>query len=670
MKPVAATALSRAAVETDGDFERCEREWLHTNGAGAYSMSTLALMHTRREHGLLVASLDPPNKRVVVLSHAETTLTVGNKRHRLSTHRFPGVAPTPGYRSLLRFDQDPIPRWTYRLGKHILQRQLCLVRHKNALVVRYDWFGKNSVQLSLTPLLSMRPTGELMHEHGAMVQRVTLRTGAVEVQPVRDLPPVHFTHDGIFMGSPDWWRRFEYTEDRAQDRAFEEDLWTPGTFELRLEPGKPCFLVTALGEMPRAQPAALMQETIDALAKADPGPEYAPLVRIACVGAQEYVATGSRNETFLVAGYPDLGASTRDHLLAVPAFCLFEHSASIAWQLLATCCRRQRAGLLPLNLKHADRTHPSPDATLWLFEAARAFVEREGPEHVFVQEVLLPALVRAYLRLRRPSGPWVWTSPEGLLTTVSADGFPLSWMDAYSAGKPVTARAGVAVEHQALWVRGTAFLSELSGTLGHDQVAREAADSSRAARVSFQDRFWCNETDYPFDCISSVGDTAAAWADATIRPNALIALSVAPECFESWQSLAILERVEQFLLTPRGLRTLAPSDERYQPVFEGGPDARSGALHQGTAWTHLLGTYARTAAREDAVDESRLWDLLDAALSDGQVLGHLGQIADGEAPHRLRGCPAQAWSQTELLRALMRLELSLEGGQTSPDEGP
>jgi predicted glycogen debranching enzyme len=661
MKPGPPSALSRASLETDGDLERCKREWLHTNGAGAYAMSTLALMHTRREHGLLVASLDPPNRRVVVLSHAETTLTVGTKRHRLSTHRFPGVAPTPGYRSLVRYDQDPIPRWTYRLGKHVLQRQLCLVRGKNALVVRYDWFGKSPVQLSLMPLLSMRPTGELMREHGAMVQRVALRAGAVEVQPVRELPPVHFRHDGMFMGSPDWWRRFEYSVDRAQDRAFEEDLWTPGTFELQLEPGKPCYLVTALEEMPRAQPAALMLETIEALGKADPGRQYARPVRVACVGAHEYVAQGTKNETFLVAGYPDLGVPTRDHLLAVPAFCLFGDSAGIAWQLLATCCRRQRAGLLPLNLKHADRTHPSPDATLWLFEAVRAFVEREGPEHAFVREVLFPALLRAYLRLRRRSGPWVWTSEEGLLTTVSADGFPLSWMDAYSAGKPVTVRAGVAVEHQALWVRGTGFLSELAAALGHERVARQAAESSERARVSFQERFWCNETEYPFDCISSVGDAAEAWADATIRPNALIALSVAPECFESWQTRAILERVEQSLLTPRGLRTLAPSDERYQAVCEGNSDTRAAALHQGTAWTHLLGTYVRTAAREDAMDETRLWELLEAGPLDSQVLGHLGQVADGEPPHRERGCPAQAWSQTELLRALMCLEMSRAG---------
>jgi hypothetical protein len=154
-------------VHTHGRLEEAEREWLHTNGAGAYSMSTLALMHTRREHGLLVAAMQPPLDPYVVLSHAETTVEANQRQYRLSTHRFPEVAPTPGYRLLQTFAQDPIPRWVYVLGKHKLERTACLARGVNALVLSYTWRGRAPARLWLKPLMPLRPAYQLMREHGA-----------------------------------------------------------------------------------------------------------------------------------------------------------------------------------------------------------------------------------------------------------------------------------------------------------------------------------------------------------------------------------------------------------------------------------------------------------------------------------------------------------------------
>ncbi|MEZ4221134.1 MAG: amylo-alpha-1,6-glucosidase [Polyangiaceae bacterium] len=662
MKDARASVPPWQGVEVNGDFDRCEREWLLTNGAGAYAMSTVALMHTRREHGLLVASLEPPNERLVVLSHAETSVNVGSRRHRLSTHRFPGVAPTPGYRSLVRYDQDPLPRWTYRLGKHTLERTLALVPGRNVVVIRFAWFGKGEVQLCLMPLLSMRPISGLLHEHGAMVQRVTLRPGAVEVQPVRNLPPVQFRHDGVFMGSPDWWRRFEYSEDQAQHREHEEDLWTPGTFELGVSADKPCYLVAALGEAPRESAPQLLAQAEEALRQLDPGPEFAPLVRRSRVSARSFVVRSDRDEAFVVAGYPDLSAASRDQLVTIAGFTQFDRDLPTARDLLRTCLRRVRGGLLPLNLRVTDRTHPCPDASLWLFEAARQYVERADVQSEFVVRELFPRLRRVYLRLRRTSAPWVWTTTEGLMATGAADGFPLTWMDAFHSGHAVTARAGVAVEHQALWIRGTSFLSELARALGQHRLAERASETSARALAAFRERFWCNETEYPFDCISPAGDTADAWADPTVRPNALIALSIAPECFEEWQARAILSRVRQELLAPTGVRTLSPADAHYQSVCEGDGAARAAALHQGTAWPHLLGVYVRCAARYDTASTGELRKLLEGAAERSPALGYLNQLSDGEAPHHPRGCPAQAWSLTELLRAALAIPVGEDSG--------
>jgi predicted glycogen debranching enzyme len=229
-------------------------------------------------------------------------------------------------------------------------------------------------------------------------------------------------------------------------------------------------------------------------------------------------------------------------------------------------------------------------------------------------------------------------------------------MDAHIGLDLVTPRAGLAIEHQALWVQGALTLSRMARRKGHERLAKLATAQAESARSAFQARFWCDETDYPYDCISEARDSTEAWADASIRPNALIALAIAPELFHHWQAEAIVERVRSELLTPRGIRSLSPSDPRYIGQFAGTKEEREVAYHRGTAWTHLLGFYARAVlhlAPDDMDVHYDLRGLIEQAADDGVLIGQVAQLADADPPHRPRGCPAQATSVAELLRALV-----------------
>ncbi|MGC4068069.1 MAG: glycogen debranching enzyme N-terminal domain-containing protein [Polyangiaceae bacterium] len=218
-------------VETYGELDATE--WLHTNGAGAYAMSTVPMMHTRRYHGVLVAPLVPPLGRFVMLSHAELTLHANGRQYRLSTHQFPGLAPTPGYRLLRRFAMDPIPHWTYRIGDTEFERDLSLARGRNICIMRFTWHGEEPATLYVRPLMPLRSIHDLMHEHGAMVQRVALRQREVEIKPNVDLPALCFRHSGVFVGSPDWWRRFEYLEESHPCRGVSGRHVDPGHLRAR-----------------------------------------------------------------------------------------------------------------------------------------------------------------------------------------------------------------------------------------------------------------------------------------------------------------------------------------------------------------------------------------------------------------------------------------------------
>jgi predicted glycogen debranching enzyme len=623
-------------------------------------MSTVPLMHTRRYHGALVAALEPPLGRHVIISHAETTVYVeADKRtYRLATHQFPNVAPTLGYRLIEYFALDPIPRWMFRLGQHTLERTLCLARGKNAVVLSYTWYGKSPASISIRPLMPLRPVSGLMTEHGGMRQVVTLRPGAVELQPVASLPAIHFTHEGVFMGSPDWWRRFEYLGDRADGIAFQEDMWTPGVFEMNLEPGKTAHLVTGVGKLGEQKPSEIVAETCDFLRSQDLGANRSHSVRVLGVAAEQFLVE-SGGESLVLAGYPWHNVHTRDSVIALPGLLLSRGRVEGAMRVTRTLVRHQHGGLLPelLNPHGARRSRPLPDATLWLFEVARALFSMMGARNAFFERELYPALVRVFARLRGRRRRLVWRSVDGLIVT-SERGTALTWMDSHVTDGPVTPRAGIAIEHQALWTRACDTLARLASLYGHDGVASAAGEAAVLARAAFRGRFWCADTEYPYDCVSEARDRAEAWSDATVRPNALIALAIDPSLFEGWQAEAILRRVQEELLTPNGVRSLAPDDARYHGHFGGNDSEREVSYHQGTAWTHLLGYYAR-AARQRWGDESQTRDelvgLLERAVDGGTLLGQLAQLCDGDAPNKPRGSPAQATAVAEILRALVEL---------------
>ncbi|HVR19529.1 MAG TPA: amylo-alpha-1,6-glucosidase, partial [Polyangiaceae bacterium] len=618
------------------------------------------LLHTRRSHGALVAALDPPLGRHVIISHAETTVHVeADKRtYRLATHQFPNVAPTLGYKLIEYFAVDPIPRWMFRLGGHTLERTLCLARGKNAVVLSYTWYGRTPCSIAIRPLMPLRPVQGLMTEHGGMRQVVTLRPGAVELQPVTALPPIHFLHEGVFMGSPDWWRRFEYLGDRADGLAFHEDMWTPGVFEISLEPGKTVHLLTAVGKVPEQKPDTIVAETRDFLSSQDLAGKRSPTVRILGIAAEQFLVE-SDGQARVLAGYPWHAVHTRDIVIALPGLLLSRGRIDDAVRVTRSLIRHLHAGLLPelLDPRGPRRARPLPDATLWLFEVARLLMPLLGPREPFLERELYPALVRAFARLRSRRRRLVWRSNDGLLVT-SERGVALTWMDSHVADGPVTQRAGIAIEHQALYARACDTVARLASLFGQDGIASAAGEAALSARSAFRARFWCADTEYPYDCVSEARDRAEAWADATVRPNALIALAVDPTLFEGWQAEAILQRVQGELLTPNGVRSLAPDDPRYHGHFGANGSEREASYHQGTCWTHLLGFYAR-AARQRWGDETQTRDelvrLLERAVDQGPLLGQLAQLCDGDAPHKPRGSPAQATAVAEVLRALVEL---------------
>jgi predicted glycogen debranching enzyme len=640
-------------ARVDGALQRAKAEWLHTNGAGAYASSTVAQLHTRRYHGLLVAALEPPRRRHVILSHVDASLEVGTSRYDLDTHQFPNVPPTGGFQYLTRFDQDPLPRWTWNLPTGSFEQTIGLVRGQNAVVLRHVWKGSFPVELHLRPLLAMRPFHALVHEHGSMVHSVELRQGEVRVRPVPSLPRVVFGHDATFVGSPDWWRRFEYLAEQERGLDFHEDLWTPGLFTMRLLPHTASFIVVATDKLPPGSAPDHLAEAAHFVTERDPGPSFSRTRRALSVACSHFVIEDVA-EPVILAGYPWFESWGRDALIALPGLLLVHHQTETAANVLRTLISHMEDGLVPNRIPDDGTAcdYHAADATLWLFEAARLYAEQAGLEDRFLRDELFGALVTAFRAIEKGTRHNVHLTAEGLFAA-DDPGFALTWMDARVGQRAVTARAGLPVELQALWTRACDTLAMLAAPLGKTKLASHAKDAHARALFSFRRRFWCESTGYPYDVIPESAQEHGR-GDASIRPNAVMALAVEPRLFDSHQAASILSIAERELLTPYGLRSLSPRETAYRGRYRGGVAARDTATHSGTVWPFLLGFYVRAAIRHKARDPASreaLEKLVESAVGNAIALGHVPQLADGDAPHYPGGAVAQACSVAELSRA-------------------
>lgn len=640
------------SVRVAGDLERARVEWIHGNGAGAFASSTVAQMHTRRYHGLLVASLDPPRRRHVVLSHIDATLHTPEKNSELWTHQFPSVPPTGGHRYLTHFAQDPLPRWTFDVSGGQLEQTLGLVRGENAVVLRYVWKGSMPVAAEFRPLLAMRPFHELVHEHGAMIQRVELRQHEVTVRPVPTMPKVSFRHHGIFVGSPDWWRRFEYLAEQTRGLAFQEDLWTPGVFRLTMQPDTPTYFTCSVGKLPDRLEPELLEEAAESIRRCDPGPQRPWAVRSLSVAADLFRADLA-SAPGIIAGYPWFEVWGRHSLIALPGLYLLTGRLEAAKRVVETLVLHMRDGLIPNRLPDDGRPaeYHSVDASLLLFRVARRMANQLGSSDPFVSNVLMPAMLTVFEAFEKGTVDRIHVTSDGLLAA-GGPGTSLTWMDARVDNVPVTSRAGLAVEIQALWSAACDTLAHLAAELGQAEVAHRASDACDRARAAFRKRFWCDGTGYPYDAISEATDGPDAWADARIRPNALIALSVDAECFTQEQAQATIARAERELMTSAGVRTLAPHEANYRGRYAGGILDRDRAYHQGTVWPFLMGALARAVRQTYPSDGARLASIravVEAMMANHLALGQLPELADGDAPNRPDGCIAFAASVGELL---------------------
>jgi predicted glycogen debranching enzyme len=651
--------------EVCGHFGRAVyREWLVTNGLGGYALSTVCGANSRRYHGYLVAALNPPIRRTVFVAQLEEQAVIGGQSFPLSTNEFHGRYVHPhGYLYLESFRlEGTIPAYTYALAEARLEKRVWMAHGHNTTYVAYTFRqGTRPLTLTVIPLCTARNH----HEHTRGVgweARLAVVPHGLSVQFFGAPPYFILSQEFSAAIEGDWYWRFHHRMETCRGLDDQEDLYAMGRFAVILAPGQTATLVISTQADPclnGLQTLAAERERQQSLLAASPlgGEDEPDFIRQLVLAADQFVVARGETGQSVIAGYPWFNDWGRDTMIALPGLTLATGRPEVAARILRTYAQYVDGGMLPNRFPDGDEPpdYNTVDATFWYLQAIYEYT-RHTDDWQLVAD-LYPVLVDIVDWHERGTRYGIGVDARDSLLHAGERGMQLTWMDAKMDDWVVTPRIGKPVEINALWYNALRIMARFAHQMRDGHAAARFEKLAQRAAASFVDRFWYLEGGYLYDVIDSPTGN-----DASLRPNQIFAVSL-PHCpLPSDRARAVVEAVGRSLLTSYGLRSLAPDHPDYVGRYKGNQWARDGAYHQGTVWGWLMGPYVSALHRVtgDAIAARRLLEPFTDHLHDAGM-GTVSEIFDGDPPHTPRGCPAQAWSVAEVLRAWLALRKAEDG---------
>ncbi|REJ75430.1 MAG: glycogen debranching protein [Acidobacteria bacterium] len=642
---------------TDTDLAS-SREWLETNGIGGYASSTVSGINTRRYHSLLTAASKPPLGRVRLLSKYEEILRIGDVEYPLSANRFPGSIHPEGFKLLESFALDPFPVWTYKINDSgiSVKRSVFAVHGENTVVCRWEVVPglrtlDEAVELELRPLLACIDYHSLRKETEQFDTSYIATDNCVWMQAAADQPAVYFNHNAeAVRETGDWYLDFEYAIEEERGFDFREDLYQPFSMHFDIY-RNPAVTVVSTRQINYSDAEGF--ETVEKsrrsglceIAGAD-----TELEKRLVVAADQFIVARGDGHT-VIAGYPWFSDWGRDTMIALPGLTLSTKREGIAQGILKEYASYASEGMIPNRFPDEGETpdYNTVDATLWFFEAARAYAEHTG-DFEFVKKELFKQFKKIIKRHIEGTRYGIKVDEDGLLKA-GEEGTQLTWMDAKYIDEVFTPRIGKPVEIQALWYNALRTMEDFASRFKANKKGRKYGKLAEKVKNNFNRKFWNADARCLFDVVGE------GFEDSSIRPNQIFAVSLHHSMLSASRAKKVVRAVEKELFTPFGLRTLAPSDPAFRPIYIGGPRERDSAYHEGTVWAWLMGAFldalGRTYPKGRKLNQYR--EMIFASFlghTEEAGLGQISEIFDGAEPHHPRGTSAQAWSVAEILRAL------------------
>ncbi len=660
-----------------------QREWVVTNGIGGYAGDSIIGAHTRKHHGLLIASLRPPVERYLMVSRIEETIKIGEQQYCLGANQRHGGVYEEGQKYLQRFQFDAVPTYVYHVEDFHLTKTIAMEYGHNTTAIGYEiQNGGHATTIKLVPFFNYREHGEgsqiedlnfasesHMEGSGVTLCLVPLKNEEVKIRLYSSAGTV-MQHGGSCYDMD-----LELQTEIDTGMSSIDNNFAPYSIEISLEPyekkkiaviasveddyNKNAFEIIEAARNrsslleDKAKKQVIKKWNILETAFADS--LFGDLVKAADCFIVDRQSTGYKT---ILAGLPWFTDWGRDTMIAMQGLTLVTGRLDDAKGILKTFAQYVQNGLVP-NMFPDEGLEPlynTVDASLWYFHSVDQYLNYADSQEAydFVQKEIYPKLKEIMKAYQTGTLFSIYMDEDGLLHA-GGDLDQVTWMDVRVDEWVVTPRHGKPVEINALWYNGVKVMEDLTLRFEGEKAAAEYTLLAERIKSSFCHKFW-NETT---SCLCDVVDEEIQGVKVNneqIRPNQIYAVSLPHAMLPKEQEKMVVDTVFSHLYATYGLRSLSPSDPEYKGIYKGSLHDRDAAYHQGTAWAFPLGAFitayvkVNDHSKESILYAKQLLESIEDHLRDG-CINQIAEIFDGDEPHISRGCYGQAWSVGEILRA-------------------
>ncbi len=629
--------------------ESLPRELLRTNRSGAYSCSTIVDCNTRKYHGLLVVpvpELDDDNH--VLLSSLDVTVVQHGAEFNLGLHKYQGNNYSPqGHKYIRSFDCDKVPTTLYRVGGVILKKEVVFQHYEDRILIRYTLEDAHSAtKIRFRPFLAFRSVRQFTHENGSASREYTEVENGIKTCMYAGYPDLYmqFSKNAKFVFSPDWYRGVDYPKERERGYASNEDLYVPGYFEVDIKKGESIVFSGSTSACKTSGLKTLFEKEVEDRSPRD------NFFHCLVNAAHQFHNRTSKDERYILAGYPWFKSRARDTFIALPGLTLSIEEEDYFELVMQTAMR----GLYEW-MDHKPSTTKiyeidQPDVMLWAVWAVQQYAKHVGRDKcnrkygMFLHDVLHFIIDNKHPNLQ--------LKENGLLYTQGKEK-AVTWMNSSSNGRPVVPRTGYIVEFNALWFNALKFCASMASEYGDEKEASEFEKRAELCESSFLETF-VNKYGYLFDYVEPKD-----YPDWSVRPNMIFAVALDYSPLSPVQQKNVLDVCTRELLTPKGLRSLSPKSGGYNPMYVGPQTQRDLAYHQGTAWPWLGGFYMEACLKIYKRTRLSFIERQMVGYEDEMTqhcLGTIPELFDGNPPFNGRGAMSFAINVAEILRTLELLE--------------
>jgi len=628
------------------------KEWIITNGLGGFdSTTTKGGMNERRYHGLLIAPLQPPRQRTLILSKVDESIEINSKKYNLYTNDVDGKI-TEGYKYQTKFEKDIIPVYTYNVNGIIIEKSIYMIYGKNAVVVNYKISNNNSrTKFEISPIMNFRDFHLESHASKFKFKQTSLEDAFTLTFDKKYKVHVLVNGAKFTPHKNDIFYNMHYA--REEERGFDckENHIVPGTFEIKLKrnENKEVTFVCSLEKngLKLEEMRSIIAEDViknevkrindqieesklltdNNISKSDDlfksknnyatissngnrrkkkeesedAQIYDELVKRYIVSSDNFIAYRKfRKLHTTLAGFPWFLDWGRDSFISFEGLLLLPRRFEIAREVLLTFALKHKNGLLPNGFSEYDG-HPlynSVDSALLFIDAVDKYLKYTN-DYQFVNDKLykiMKNIINSYIDGIEMDGNNIYLDDKDYLLVSGTPSTQNTWMDAKVDGKPVTPRNGKAVEINAMWYNALKIMENLSSMLGKRFKRVEYSYIAKKCKESFEKEFYDENKKCLYDVIKverKEFSTAEVGKDDKIRPNQLFAISMTNPVIDPNSEVGknIFITVTEKLYNAHGLQTLASDEEGFASVYKGNPSERDRIYHQGVTWPWLLGPY-------------------------------------------------------------------------------